>query len=146
MRIWTRVGSGAFSCLTLTVVSSLAACSGRTVSVTWPRDLFSAVESCWTHEAPWVDEQVLRVRRFSGTVALDELNVVPDATLFVRSADGSEVVSTSSDAEGRFSMQLPRGSYDVLVCREGFNAWQGRVVISPWAGRNELRLPLTIAF
>lgn len=141
-----RSASQALACLALTVGWSLTACSGGPAPATGPRDLLPVVEGCWTHEAPWPGEEVLRARRFAGIIVLDNLSSVPDAKVFVRPAGGSEVVSTSGDAAGRFSMRLPRGSYDVLVCREGFNAWQGRVVISPRARQSELRLPLSIAF
>ena len=87
-----------------------------------------------------------RVRAFQGVIKIrypaGDAYPLPDAFVQARAADRKRAVySMHSREDGSFGFSdAPMGAYEILICKEGFAALEGRVVLSKDATAAEVVL------
>jgi hypothetical protein len=87
-----------------------------------------------------------RVRSFRGVIKVrysaGDTYPLPDVLVQARPVgSGGTVYSTQSKPDGSFALNTaPLGAYEILICKEGFAALHGRIVLSRGAKATEVML------
>lgn len=85
------------------------------------------------------------VRQFSGVVAFPDGSGIPDVSVAVvrlHVAEPRPLLELHTDAEGRFSAQLPPGDYVAAFTAEGWQVTVQAVTINPAAKQKEMQIAL----
>ncbi len=89
-------------------------------------------EKCFAHELP--EWRHLELRELGGTVVAGgtgQADPLPESRVFARSWPGGHHQQTSTDASGVFGFSAAgEGTYELAICRDGWNPWRGTVRVS----------------
>jgi Carboxypeptidase regulatory-like domain len=89
-------------------------------------------KQCFAHELP--EWRHIELRELAGTVlekGAGEPYPLPDSHVYARSWPRGSEWEASTDANGEFRFEGPgEGTYELAVCRDGWNPWRGTVRVS----------------
>lgn len=106
-------------------------------------------KKCFAHELQEWRHVVLR--QLSGIVVatdgLTHTDPLPAARVLVRAWPHGRYFETKTDSRGKFSFpQANEGTYELAVCRDGFNPWRGTVRVSQNATESEGGFPVVLGW
>jgi len=89
-------------------------------------------EKCFAHELP--EWKHLELRELRGTVVAGgtaQPDPLPESRVFARSWPSGPHLQTATDANGVFEFpDVGEGTYELAICRDGWNPWRGTVRVS----------------
>ena len=92
----------------------------------------------------------VRLREVVGTIELDlggrgEPQFLPEVFFQVcGAATKYEILSVSSDADGRFRMAVPWGQYTFVAAKDGYQSVKGTLLVSRWSLHRTIRVRLPL--
>lgn len=103
---------------------------------------------CFAHELP--EWRHLELGELGGTVITDgtaKPDALPESRVFARHWPAGPVLQTTTDVHGAFVFAEARdGTYEVAVCRDGWNPWRGTVLVSRKAKERNGTFPLLLGW
>jgi hypothetical protein len=115
------------------------------------RDLVSCSGFQWGTFADIEAVKPIRVQHnFQGSIELDlgegrDAQAIPDAAFQVCGKKTAyEIVSATSDRDGKFRMNLSSGRYKFVAAKPGFQSYSGTLIVSSWSFRRNIRIRLPL--
>ncbi len=105
-------------------------------------------EKCFAHKLP--EWRHLELRELGGVVVAGGTahpDLLPDSRVFARSWPSGPHLRSVTDASGSFGFsQTGEGTYELAICRDGWNPWRGTVRVSRSAQEKRGRFTVVLGW
>jgi Carboxypeptidase regulatory-like domain len=75
--------------------------------------------------------RVVEMSKLRGVAVVKASTTPLRATIYLRAWPDGDVMKTVADNLGRFRFNVPYGSYEIAICRDGWKPWRGAVRVQP---------------